>query len=63
MVFVMEESIQSGRVTTNSNTPLIFVRKPHGEVSRRGRNGYNLKEEVGLDDAAYQKVQVRSCLN
>lgn len=37
-------------------------KKPHGEVTRVGRNGYNLQAALGWTDKFYAEVQVRSTI-
>lgn len=41
-----------------TNTLKTYIPKPHGEVSRLSRGGYNLEEALGWSKAEYNSVQV-----
>ncbi|KLO04612.1 hypothetical protein SCHPADRAFT_812803, partial [Schizopora paradoxa] len=45
----------SGVATTRK--PIASIPKPHGEVSRLSRGGYNLEEALGWSKVEYTKVQ------
>ena len=42
----------------SSTTAKILISKPHGEVSRISRGGYNLQEKLGWSATDYEEIRV-----
>ena len=38
----------------------VLIPKPHGEVSRINRGGYNLQDKLGWPAADYEEIRVRT---